>query len=106
MLSSMKYQLVLQFEATGIEDFDGLIVLEEILITTLPRKCRVDGHDFGMGEFNIFILTDDPESAFGDVRKVLQDNGRPGKYQAAFRELKSDEYIILWPPTLERFTIT
>jgi hypothetical protein len=53
----MKYQLVLQFQAESVQEFDELVVLEELLVKKLPLDSEVDGHDFGSGEFNIFILT-------------------------------------------------
>ena len=56
----MKYQLVLQFTADSMEDFDRLVALEDKLIEEMDDVATVDGHDFGSGEFNIFILTDDP----------------------------------------------
>jgi hypothetical protein len=42
-------QLVLQFEATNIEDFDHLIWIEERLAEDLGRNVEIDGHDFGRG---------------------------------------------------------
>ena len=106
MLRPMKYQLVLQFEAASIADFDQFIALEDLLTATLSRKCRVDGHDCGEGEFNIFIFTDDPKGAFEEASKVLQDHTQTSGYKAAYREMTSDGYVIVWPPTLDRFTIT
>ena len=50
----MKYQLVLQFEANTMDDFDQLVILEDKLIDELGSVATVDGHDFGSGEFNIF----------------------------------------------------
>jgi hypothetical protein len=51
----MKYQLVLQFRAEGTQDFDELVVLEDLLIENLPSTSEVDGHDFGSNEFNILF---------------------------------------------------
>jgi hypothetical protein len=59
----MKYQLVLQFQAESVQEFDELVVLENLLVETLPLQAEVDGHDFGSGEFNIFILTDLPKAS-------------------------------------------
>jgi hypothetical protein len=52
----MKYQLVLQFAAASMEDFDRLAALEEKLIGELEDLATVDGHDFGLGAFNIFLF--------------------------------------------------
>jgi hypothetical protein len=58
----MKYQLVIQLAAESLDDFDNLVVLEETIRTKLELSSNtlVDGHDFGLGEFNIFIHTDEP----------------------------------------------
>jgi hypothetical protein len=50
----MKYQLVLQFQAESVQEFDELVVLEDLLAEKLPLDSEVDGHDFGSGEFNLF----------------------------------------------------
>ena len=43
-----------------MDDFDQLVILEDKLIEELGSVATVDGHDFGSGEFNIFVLTDEP----------------------------------------------
>ena len=43
----MKYQLVLQFQAESVQEFDELAVLEDLLVENLPSHSVVDGHDFG-----------------------------------------------------------
>lgn len=101
----MKYQLVLQFEATDIVDFDDLVALEEMLIAGLSGKSHVDGHDFGQGEFNIFIFTDAPKRTLEEVQKILEDHSLPSRFKAAYREVGSEEYIGLWPSPLKGFTI-
>ena len=72
----MKYQLVLQFAADSTEDFDRLIELEDRLIEELD-VATVDGHDFGSGEFNIFVLTDDPVTVFGKAHEIVTSQGVP-----------------------------
>ena len=63
----MKYQLILQFPFSTLEDYDALVVLEESLSKHLANCADVDGHDAGSGEMNIFLLTDDPVQAFGII---------------------------------------
>ena len=53
----MKYQLVLQLPASSIKDYDEMIELEETIIKGIGSLGKVDGHDAGSGEMNIFILT-------------------------------------------------
>ena len=43
----MKYQLILQFPFSTLEDYDALVVLEESLSKHLANCADVDGHDAG-----------------------------------------------------------
>jgi len=81
----MKCQLVLQFTAASMEDFDRL-VLEDSLIQELEGLATVDGHDFGMGEFNIFILTDDPAEC------VPSGDPSGGTYSCGHLAIRSPAY--------------
>jgi hypothetical protein len=102
----MKSQLVLQFVAASAQEFDGLIALEEQLILTLPPTSEVDGHDFGCGEFNIFVLTDQPREAFDTAQALVRQRHPQCEFKAAYREMGRDEYVILSPPGLRVFTVT
>jgi hypothetical protein len=59
----VKYQLVLQWPAHAIEDFDRLVEVEETLVERLSERHDVDGHDMGAGEMNMFIHTEHPTAA-------------------------------------------
>ena len=52
-----RHQLVLQFQAESVQEFDELVVLEDLLVEKLPLDSEVDGHYFGSGECNIFIYS-------------------------------------------------
>ncbi len=67
----MKYQLVLQLPASSIKDYDAMIELEETIMRSLGNLGKVDGHDAGSGEMNIFILTDHPKLAFQAIKQLL-----------------------------------
>lgn len=101
----MKYQLVLQFAAASKEDFDSLVALEDSLIGELEELATVDGHDFGLGEFNIFILTDDPAESFNKARLVVVNQGVPNAMRSAYRQVDGDNYVILWPSSLKEFKV-
>lgn len=101
----MKFQLVLQFPAEGIKQFDELVAVEENLIQNLPPASEVDGHDFGSGEFNIFVLTDQPREAFDAARKLIKKSPFQNELRAAYRERGKDEYVILWPEHLQEFRV-
>ena len=100
-----KYQLVVQVNGVGSEDFDWLVQWENDLAMQLPPSVDVDGHDFGSGEFNIFILTSDPTARFRKVQEFVAIRPLPNAMAAAYREIDSDEYIVLWPPHSPGFSI-
>ncbi len=103
----MKYQLAIQFAADSVETFDDLLVLTEVVNAKLASHANtvVDGHDFGMCEFNIFIHTDTPQAILEDVGEIIEE-ARPGlAFAAGYRDFNDDEYVVLWPKSLERFVI-
>ena len=92
----MKYQLVLQFPVSDSTDFDQLIDLEGQLMVALAGAHLVDGHDFGSGEMNIFIHTDDPKGALELALPVVPP-ALERILTAAFREVSSDDFQIVFP---------
>ena len=103
--TTMKYQVVLQFAADSMEDFDRLVALEDLLIEALGDLATVDGHDFGSGQFNIFILTDEPDASFDKSHQIVTNRGIPNAMCSAYRELDRDNYVILWPSSLMEFSV-
>lgn len=61
-----KYQLILQFPFSGLNDYDSMISFEEVLTAELGNRVLIDGHDAGSGEMNVFIHTNDPKGIFND----------------------------------------
>ena len=102
----MKYQLVLQFRADSLADFDELVNLEETLDATLSGIADVDGHDFGAEEFNIFILTEDPIRIFRLVEPIVKAITPAEQFKAAYRELQQEKFTMIWPPDLQHFEIS
>jgi hypothetical protein len=43
---------------------DAMVASEDELIETLPNSAKVDGHEVGSGEVNIFISTTKPQNTF------------------------------------------
>jgi hypothetical protein len=101
----MKYQLVLQFAADATEDYERLVALEDILIDKLGDGATVDGHDFGSGQFNIFILTNEPATVFVKAHTILMSQGVPNIMRSAYREVHGERYVILWPSGLCEFSV-
>jgi hypothetical protein len=93
----MKYQLALQFPANSITNYDEMIALEDELIERLGSSAKVDGHDCGSGEMNIFIHTDDPKKVFEAIRPVVAKRKLIENCVAAYRERTGEEYAVVWP---------
>ena len=102
----MRAQLVLQFK-TGedLDSFDRLIRFEEELIAIVGKTAKVDGHDFGSGEMNIFILTEDPVATFTLVQQTDESLRPTEEMKAAYRLFDRDDYVCLWPHGLSHFNI-
>jgi hypothetical protein len=101
----VRYILVLQWPGDSEADFDALISMEEQVGATLGRYSSVDGHDFGSGEMNIFINTDRPTEAFADAANALREGPRWGDLRAACRLAQGGPYEILWPRSLQKFSV-
>lgn len=103
----MQYILVLQWPATSDTDFDALISMEGLLDADLPdAHGLVDGHDFGAGQMNIFVHTDRPLEAFQDAMTSLGHDPRWVGVRAAYRPADGDRYVVVWPKTLEVFSVS
>ena len=101
----MKYQFVIQWSASSIEDYDAMIKIEELLAEKLPGGSEVDGHDAGVGEVNIFIYTNSPGEIFAIAKEILVARGLFTGVRVAYRPVGSDLYTILWPDGLRRFEV-
>jgi len=103
----MKYQLVIQFPGESEDDFDHLIEIEDELEERLPDIAEVDGHDFGSGEMNIFIFTNEPVETFEHIKTIFTDrNNELSDMKAAYRDIESEVFVILWPDGLTEFVVT
>jgi hypothetical protein len=78
--------------------------VEDLLRENLGPVAEVDGHDFGSGTGNIYLFTDRPKEAFEQIRSLLDEAVQRGT-KAAFSKMEEEEYTVLWPPTVKRFTI-
>jgi len=101
----MKYQLVVQWPAESLGDYDRMIAIETRIIDNLGEDGDVDGHDAGSGEMNIFVHTDLPERTSERIRAILAtDNALVGA-RVAYRETTADDYTVLWPRGLTTFKV-
>jgi hypothetical protein len=88
--------LVLQFPVTSDSDFDKLVQLEDEIEAQIGSEHEVDGHDFGSGEMNLFIFTNNVTEAFARIQKITSMSAKPG-LKVAFRHVYEEEYHLLWP---------
>lgn len=103
----MQYVLVLQWPTESETDYDALIAMEDAMEGALPAAHGfVDGHDFGAGEMNIFVHTDNPLEAFGDAMTSLSADPVWANVRAAYRPTDGDSYVVVWPETLQDFSVS
>jgi hypothetical protein len=86
-----------QFRGDSLADYDQMVALEDRLIEELGQSAKVDGHDSGSGEINIFIFTSDPAATFWRVRQTLQQEGRLDSVTVAHRPVDGERYTVIWP---------
>lgn len=81
--------------------------MEEALLQSdlLGPYSIVDGHDFGAGEMNIFIHTDQPLEAFQHAMTSLATNRRWVSVRAAYRPIDGERFVVVWPKELEVFSM-
>ena len=105
MKYSYEYQLVLQWLAVSLRDYDELIELESRIISEIGTLAEVDGHDMGVGEMNIFIHTDHPKLAFEKIKSLAGTKDFMSGLKAGYRRFAEERYTGLYPPGLERFEV-
>ena len=93
----MEYQLVLQFRGGTLKDLEAIAALEERLALHLADLAKVDGHDIGSGEANVFLITSDPIGTFGAIQPVLDHANLLTGATVAYRPSHSNDYSVLWP---------
>ncbi len=92
----MKYQLIIQFPVTEDFDFDGIIALETRLTLEMGEGYIIDGHEFGAGEINIFIQTDDPEAGYEKAFELVSTN-LISLLRVVYRVKNANEFVWLYP---------
>lgn len=101
----MRHILVLQWAGSSEPDFEELVKMEDELERSLSSCASVDGHDFGSGEMNIFIDTDQPAQAFAEAQLILNHWPLWSDVRAGHREASGDTYFVLWPTGLTEFGV-
>jgi hypothetical protein len=102
----MKFQVVLQWPVSSMNDYDEMVDVEDLLIERLTKRCKVDGHDFGSNEANIFVHTSDPRRAFDEIRTILTGHRLWSDTRIAYRQINGNEYTVIWPEGATTFNIS
>ncbi len=82
-----------------------MIELEGAIRRALGNLGRVDGHDAGSAEMNIFIFADHPKLAFQAIKQLLGTRDFMPELKVAFREVGQDDFTVIHPPSLTHFAI-
>lgn len=100
----MKYLLVLQLPEVMLS-YEDILELENKLISELKGLALVDGHDFGVGEINFFIMTNEAQTIFEKIKPLFMGESMK-QLKAAFREVDGEDYQIIYPPNLKTFSVS
>ena len=87
-------------------DYDAFVELETMIIDSIGQRGTVDGHDIGCGEMNVFIYTNDPAETLRFIQNTLGTRDFAPTMKAAFREVESDEFTVLYPPGETEFLVS
>jgi hypothetical protein len=99
-----QYQIVVQWDDKA-GDFDFLIEIEDALLGALSASHEVDGHDLGSGEANVFIISQDPMLALGEIKDALAGKLPMSDVRIAYRDIQGDVFTVLWPEGLSEFNV-
>ena len=88
-----------------IGDYDDMIRFEDAIAKGLGALGKVDGHDAGSGEMNIFLYTDDPGAIFERIKPLAEGMGLLTTLVAAYRETDGEEYVVVYPPGRTDFAV-
>ena len=93
-------RLVVQLPVSESTDFDSLIDIENALTLSFlkDRAATVDGHQLGLGKFNIFIVPRAaPEPVVDRVKSALAQDGMLDRALIAKQASANEPYSVVWP---------
>lgn len=92
----MQSQLVLKFRRPAL-DAAGVASLEHQLRDTLGDSVEMDGHNEGVRDIDVFIVTPDPASTFRRCKPVLEQMQVLDRVVAAHRYVGGLQFKVIWP---------
>jgi hypothetical protein len=93
----MQYQLILRFRKTSLGSTDDMQSLERSLKESIGDSARLDGHDTGPRDIDLFILTADPASTFRRSKPALERLLLLDRVVAAYRLEGGARFTVVWP---------
>lgn len=100
-----EYQVALQFNAPHLPNYNRLIELENLLLEELKALGSVDGHDFGSGQCNIFVITSNPQILCSALSESLLGQHDLHDFKIAYRPLSESKYTVFLPQNDITFVI-
>jgi hypothetical protein len=92
----VNYQLVLRFRKASAST-DDIHALELVLAKSLGDTARLDGHDTGARNVDLFIVTSDPASTFRRSKPALEQLQLLDRVTAAYRLEGGARFTVVWP---------
>lgn len=92
--------LIVQFATDGrTADLDWLVGIEDALTQGFTQNgaAEVDGHDFGRGTMNIFILRKASWTRVIEVVMTYLSHHRALERATIVKRLKSGRHVVVWP---------
>lgn len=97
----MQSQLVLKFRRPAL-DATGVAGLERQLRDTLGESVEMDGHNDGLRDIDVFIITEDPASTFRRCKPVLEQMQVLDRVVVAHRFVGGLQFKVIWPLRWDR----
>lgn len=92
----MQSQLVLKFRRPAL-DTASVATLEQHLRDTLGDSVEMDGHNEGVRDIDVFIISEDPASTFRRCKPVLEQMQLLDRVVAAHRFVGGLQFKVIWP---------
>lgn len=93
----MRYQLVFRFRKAAFETPAAVLALERAFAEALGGKAQLDGHDTGTRDIDLFLLSEEPDSAFRRCKPALEAASLLDKVVVAHRLEGGARFKVLWP---------
>jgi hypothetical protein len=92
-----RYLLVIQFSDRYFQDVGEIAAFEDKLVASLPRTCKVEGHELGAGATSFLVQTNAPLAAHRAFRKYIGTRAVERHVRIAFRMVKTSTWMNVWP---------